>query len=190
LAFIHQEIKEKGSEEIMSEAYTGEIRIFGGNFAPQNWAFCNGQLLSIASNSALFAILGTVYGGDGKTTFALPNLNGRAAIHQGTGAGLTTRNIGANGGSATVTLLTTEMPSHHHLAACNNVPTASNEPTGAIWTEQQGRGSLPAYSVSGNTTMNLMTIDQAGGSQPHNNMQPYLGLNFIICLFGEFPSRN
>ncbi len=99
----------------MSEAYTGEIRIFGGNFAPQNWAFCNGQLLSIASNSTLFAIIGNTYGGDGKTTFALPNLSGRAAIHQGTGAGLTPRNIGTTGGSATVTLLTTEMPSHHHL---------------------------------------------------------------------------
>lgn len=174
----------------MSEAYIGEIRIFSGNFAPQNWAFCNGQLVNIASNSALFAILGTIYGGDGKTTFALPNLNGRAAIHQGTGAGLTTRNIGAAGGLATVTLLTTQMPSHNHRATCNNDQTTNIEPAGALWTEQQGRGSRPVYSVSGNTTMNALTVGQAGGSQAHNNMQPYLGVNFIICLVGEWPSRS
>ncbi|MFJ7696754.1 phage tail protein [Lysinibacillus fusiformis] len=174
----------------MSEAYIGEIRIFGGNFAPRDWAFCEGQLINIASNSALFAILGTSYGGDGRTTFGLPNLNGRAAIHQGTGMGLTARNIGEAGGSASVTLLTTQMPHHNHIANCNNVPTSNNEPTGAIWTEQQGRGSMPVYSASGNTSMNVLTIGQAGGSQPHNNMQPYLGLNFIICLYGEWPPKS
>ncbi|MGG2057468.1 tail fiber protein [Lysinibacillus pakistanensis] len=173
----------------MSEAYIGEIRIFGGNFAPKDWALCNGQIINIASNSALYAILGNRYGGDGKTTFALPNLNGRAALHQGTGVGLTPRNVGESGGSATVTLLTTQMPSHNHIATCNNTQPSNNEPTGAIWTDQQGKGSVPLYTPQVNKQMNLMTMDVAGGSQPHNNMQPYLGLNFIICLYGDWPPK-
>ncbi|MGG2113846.1 tail fiber protein [Lysinibacillus pakistanensis] len=173
----------------MSEAYIGEIRIFGGNFAPKDWALCDGQIINIASNSALYAILGDRYGGDGKTTFALPNLNGRAALHQGTGVGLTPRNVGESGGSATVTLLTTQMPSHNHIATCNNTQPSNNEPTGAIWTDQQGKGSVPLYTPQVNKQMNLMTIDVAGGSQPHNNMQPYLGLNFIICLYGDWPPK-
>ncbi|WP_286927202.1 MULTISPECIES: phage tail protein [Lysinibacillus] len=173
----------------MSEAYIGEIRIFGGNFAPKDWALCDGQIINIASNSALYAILGNRYGGDGKTTFALPNLNGRAALHQGTGVGLTPRNVGESGGSATVTLLTTQMPSHNHIATCNNTQPSNNEPTGAIWTDQQGKGSVPLYTSQVNKQMNLMTMDVAGGSQPHNNMQPYLGLNFIICLYGDWPPK-
>lgn len=173
----------------MSEAYIGEIRIFGGNFAPKDWALCDGQIINIASNSALYAILGDRYGGDGKTTFALPNLNGRAALHQGTGVGLTPRNVGESGGSATVTLLTTQMPSHNHIATCNNTQPSNNEPTGAIWTDQQGKGSVPLYTPQANKQMNLMTMDVAGGSQPHNNMQPYLGLNFIICLYGDWPPK-
>lgn len=173
----------------MSEAYIGEIRIFGGNFAPKDWALCDGQIINIATNSALYAILGNRYGGDGKTTFALPNLNGRAALHQGTGVGLTPRNVGESGGSATVTLLTTQMPSHNHIATCNNTQPSNNEPTGAIWTDQQGKGSVPLYTAQVNKQMNLMTMDVAGGSQPHNNMQPYLGLNFIICLNGDWPPK-
>lgn len=173
----------------VSEAYIGEIRIFGGNFAPKDWALCDGQIINIASNSALYAILGNRYGGDGKTTFALPNLNGRAALHQGTGVGLTPRNVGESGGSATVTLLTTQMPSHNHIATCNNTQPSNNEPTGAIWTDQQGKGSVPLYTSQVNKQMNLMTMDVAGGSQPHNNMQPYLGLNFIICLYGDWPPK-
>ncbi|QGG49632.1 phage tail protein [Lysinibacillus pakistanensis] len=173
----------------MSEAYIGEIRIFGGNFAPKDWALCDGQIINIATNSALYAILGNRYGGDGKTTFALPNLNGRAALHQGTGVGLTPRNVGESGGSATVTLLTTQMPSHNHIATCNNTQPSNNEPTGAIWTDQQGKGSVPLYTPQVNKQMNLITMDVAGGSQPHNNMQPYLGLNFIICLYGDWPPK-
>lgn len=172
------------------DPYVGEIRIFGGNFAPMNWAFCNGQLLPIASNTALFSIIGTYYGGDGKTTFALPNLNGRTAIHHGPGAGLTPRSIGEADGSSTVTLLESEIPSHNHVPNCNNIQTSGVDPTEAIWTDQQGRGSVAVYSKEVNLPMNPLAIQPTGGSQPHNNMQPYLGMNFIISLYGVFPPRS
>jgi len=174
----------------MVDAYTGEIRIFCGKFEPRNWAFCNGQLLNITSNTVLYSILHNKYGGDGKTTFALPNLNGRVAIHQGIGTGLTPRNIGSVGGSSTVTLLTSEMPNHTHIPNCNNFETPYIDPREAIWTEQQGRSSSPVYAKEVNKSMSPLVIGDAGGSQPHNNMQPYLGLNFIICLNGELPSRS
>ncbi|MET3697091.1 microcystin-dependent protein [Bacillus oleivorans] len=172
------------------DPYVGEIRIFAGNYAPKGWAFCNGQILSIAGNTALFSLLGVTYGGDGKTTFALPNLTGRAPLHQGTGPGLTTRYLGEWGGEQSVTLALNEIPAHNHLA---NAKAASGEtnPTEAIWASVPGgRGATPMYGNKIDTDMNPQNLGITGGSLPHNNMQPYLGVNFIIALEGVFPPRN
>ncbi|MFF5994929.1 tail fiber protein [Lysinibacillus sp. KU-BSD001] len=171
------------------DAYTGEIRVFTGNFAPRGWALCNGQLLSIAQNTALYAILGTKYGGDGKTTFALPNLQGKTAMHQGAGGGLTPRVIGESGGTSSVTLTVSELPSHRHIPNCNNTPDTI-EPQNSIWSGKSGRGSTNLYSTEINSPMSPLALGSTGGNQSHNNMQPYLGVNFIIYLNGEFPPRS
>jgi microcystin-dependent protein len=179
----------------MSDPFIGEIRIFGGNFPPMGWALCQGQLLSIAQNTALFAILGTQYGGDGKTTFALPDLRGRVPISQGAGTGLTPRSMGEEGGSAYVTLLTSEMPAHNHTASAVPATGSSTNPEGTVWAQTTGGGrgqpaAAPLYTAnSPNTTMSPMALAPAGGSQPHNNMQPYVGMNYIIALQGIFPPR-
>lgn len=173
----------------MADPYLAEIRMFGGNFAPRGWALCNGQLLSIAQNTALFSLLGTTYGGDGKTTFALPDLRGRAPIHFGQGPGLTPRDLGESDGTETVTLLTTEMPAHTHLLNCNNSVqfTSSPTPEGSVLGTVD---SLNLYAPNANTTMSPTSIGVSGSSQPHNNMQPYLCVNFIIALEGIFPPRS
>lgn len=176
------------------DSYIGEIRIFAGNFAPKDWAFCHGQLLSISSNAALFSILGVQYGGDGKTTFALPDLRGRAPMHQGSGAGLTPRTIGAEEGNPTVTLTQNEIPAHTHLPQAVNETGATNNPQGAVWAQapQQGKfikKDTPLYHATVDTTMNILSLTTAGNGLPHNNMQPYLGVHFIISLTGIFPSR-
>lgn len=177
----------------MADQFIGEIRIFAGNFAPKGWAFCNGDLIPISQNTALFSLLGTTYGGDGKTNFALPDLRGRAPMHQGTGPGLTQRILGDADGVASVTLLPTQMPAHTHQAGC--VTTQSNEanPSNAVWAANnaggKGGGAATGYQPTANTAMNPAAIAPSGGSQPHNNMQPYLGINFIIALQGEFPMR-
>lgn len=174
----------------MSDPFIGEIQIFAGNFAPKGWALCNGQLLPVNQSTALFSILGTMYGGDGKTTFGLPNLMGRAPLGVGAGAGLTPRNQGAQIGSQTVTLLTNQMPAHNHTVGAFDGTGPESAANGNIWAKTPGRNPPPAYSNSApNTTMNPMAIGVAGGSQPHNNMQPFLALNFIIALQGVFPSR-
>lgn len=177
----------------MADAFIGEIRVFAGNFAPRDWAFCNGQLMSIAQNTALFSILGTQYGGDGRTTFALPNLNGKAAMSQGQGPGLTARTVGQQVGSSTVTLLTTEIPAHTHTPQAVAAKGNTNIPTGAVWAETppQGRSGtqIPLYSSTPNVQMSPVAANVAGGSQPHNNMQPFLAMSYIICLNGIFPSR-
>lgn len=177
----------------MAEAFIGEIRIFAGNFPPKDWAFCNGQLMSIQQNTALFSILGVQYGGDGKTTFALPNLMGIAPIGQGTGPGLTRRNIGAKVGTETVTLLTSQMPAHSHAPVAILNPGTSGDPNGRLWSESLATGrppkQQPLYNVDVNIEMSPQALGTTGGSQPHNNMQPFLVLNYIICLYGEFPSR-
>lgn len=170
------------------DPFIGEIRIFAGNFAPYGWAFCNGQLLPIAQNTALFSLLGTTYGGDGKTNFALPNLQGRAPMHEGAGPGLTPRTLGEIGGDASVTLLTSEMPMHNHTISGCTSPGSQADPTNAVW-GTSGRGKAPAYSTTGDTDMNLQSLNSTGGSQPHNNRQPYLALSFIIAMQGIFPSR-
>ncbi|MBD8499465.1 phage tail protein [Paenibacillus arenosi] len=179
----------------MAEAYLGEIRIFSGNFAPNGWALCNGQLMPIARYTALFSILGVQYGGDGRSTFALPNLMGQAPMHQGHGPGLTPRTIGEQNGSPTVTLLQTEIPSHTHIPQAINDVGSSNNPEKQIWAQspKQGRPGReeqnPLYDTVINTPLSPHALQPTGGSLPHNNMQPYLAQTFIICLAGVFPPR-
>jgi microcystin-dependent protein len=168
----------------MSEPFVGEIRIFAGNFAPRGWAFCNGQLLSIAQNTPLFALLGTTYGGNGSTTFALPNLQGRAPMHWGNGAGLTPRQLGESSGSPTVTLLSTEIPAHTHQFT--GTASAADQASPG----QNVLADTEIYANPPNATLSPTTVGAAGGSQPHNNMMPYLGLTFIIALQGVFPARD
>ncbi len=172
----------------MSDSYVGEIRIFAGNFAPRGWALCNGQTLAISQNTALFSVLGTTYGGDGKSTFALPDLQGRAPMQQGQGAGLSKRDLGKSGGAATVALSESGLPAHAHQPGCSSSTAATASPIGAVWAvSQRGKGAL--YSPTAGDTMSSQAIAPAGGGQPHNNMQPYLGLTFIISLQGDYPVR-
>ena len=173
----------------MSEPFLAEIRIFAGNFAPRGWAVCNGQLLPISQNTALFSLLGTQYGGDGKTTFALPNLQGMAPMHFGQGPGLTDRVIGEVGGSQTVTLLSNQVPQHNHVfnagsGGRGNVTTVPNN------TNSDAPALTNIYGTSGGTQMNPSMLQPTPPSQPHDNMQPYLVLNFIIAIAGIFPSRS
>ncbi len=180
----------------MSDQYIGEIRMFGGNFAPRGWAFCNGQLMAISQNTALFSILGVTYGGDGKSTFALPDLQGRAPMHQGAGRGLTPRMLGQRGGAPSVTLLESQMPRHNHVPQAVSANGATGQgPDGAVWAQgwTAGRGGqqnpAPTCATSASTPMAAQALGPTGGSQPHNNMQPYLGVSFIIALQGDFPPR-
>lgn len=176
----------------MATPYVGEIRMFAGNFAPRFNAFCNGQLLAIAQNTALFSLLGTTYGGNGQTTFALPNLLSRAPMHFGNGPGLTPRSLGETGGAETVTLSTAQIPAHTHQASGLAANGSQGSPAGATWaTLGTGRTPPPLYAPApGNTTMNPLALAQTGGGQPHNNMPPFLAINFIIGLQGVFPPRN
>ena len=176
----------------MADQFVGEIRIFGGNFAPTGWAFCDGQLLPISQNTALFSLLGTQYGGDGKSNFALPNLQGCAPLQAGQGPGLSLRDLGETGGEQTVTLLQTEMPAHSHSAQGS---TGSNQttPVNNAWASgaKLGGGNLyfPTTPAS-NVQMNPFGTSITGGNLPHNNMPPFLGLTFIIALQGVFPARS
>jgi microcystin-dependent protein len=165
----------------MSSPYLGEIRIFSFNFAPRGWAMCNGQLLAINQNQALFAILGTTYGGNGQTNFALPNLQGRMPVHVGGGISL-----GQVGGEAAHTLNVSEMPAHTHQVNGSSTLANLGNPTGNLW----ATGNAAYNPGPPNTTMNLACIPTAGGSQPHDNMSPYLVLNICIALQGIFPSQN
>lgn len=172
----------------MSEPFIAEIRIFAGNFAPRGWAFCNGQLLPVAQNTALFSLIGTTYGGDGRTTTALPNLQGRAPMHPGQGPGLTARRLGESGGSDGITLSEAQMPSHTHTAAVHGQPGDQADPAGRSLAAS-GDGSVYA-SAQNLISMGASAVTAAGGGQPHNNMQPFLALNFIIALVGLYPSRS
>lgn len=176
----------------MSEPFIGEIRTVGFNFAPRGWALCNGQLLGIAQNTALFSLLGTMYGGDGVTNFALPDLRGRVAIHQGDGPMTSPYTIGQVGGTETVTLISTQMPAHtHNLLAFNGAPSTNNPTSTVISSAQTDEGvGVNSFAASANTAMSPASIGPSGGSQPHNNIQPYLCVNFIIALQGIYPSRN
>lgn len=170
----------------MTNVFVGEIRLYGFNFAPRGMALCNGQLLSIAQNTALFSLLGTNYGGNGVTTFGLPDLRSRVAIHQGQGPGLSSYVIGEQAGTETVTLLQTEMPAHNHLHNASNSDATDSSPQGNVPAVIPSGG----YTATPNTQMNAQSIANAGGSQPHNNIQPFLTLNYCIALVGIYPSRN
>jgi microcystin-dependent protein len=173
----------------MANPFLGEIRIFTGNFPPTGWAFCNGQLLPISQNTALFSLLGTMYGGNGTTTFALPNLQASVPLGQGQGPGLTPRTWGETGGESAVSLLASEMPAHTHTVNAVSEPGDGASPGNDLWAASVLRDRL--YATGGtNATMSPAAIGVAGGSLPHNNMQPYLGLNFIIALQGVFPPRS
>jgi len=172
----------------MSEPFIAEVKIFAGNFAPRGWAFCNGQLLPIAQHTALFSIIGTTYGGDGRTTTGLPDLQGRAAMHPGRGPGLTQRRLGEKGGNASITLTTGQMPQHTHTMMGNSELATTGDPSSAQLADTD---PLKNYGPLRDTeTLAPLAVSNAGGSQPHNNLQPFLGLYFIIALIGLFPSRS
>ena len=177
----------------MADPFVAEIRIFPFNFAPQGWAFCNGQLMPISQNTALFSLLGTTYGGDGKSTFALPNMQGNVPMHPGQGPGLTLHDLGETGGEQFVTLLVSEMPAHAHGVGRNALAGNgdSQTPVASVWAQAPaGRGTAALYQQAPATgAMNPISLTAAGGSLPHNNMQPFLTLNFCIALQGIFPPR-
>lgn len=176
----------------MSDPFVAEIRIFAGNFAPRGWALCNGQLLPISQNTALFSLLGTTYGGDGRSNFALPNLQGSAPLHAGQGPGLSLYSLGESGGSPTESLLQSEIPSHTHDArAFAAAKGDKTDPTGHFWSKAQyGRLGMSMYKTTGPQQLNAAALSTTGGGQPHNNLMPYLTLTFIIALQGIFPARS
>jgi microcystin-dependent protein len=173
----------------VADPFVAEIRIFPFNFAPKGWAFCAGQLLPLSQNTALFSLLGTTYGGDGKSNFALPNMQGNASMHPGQGPGLSLHDLGETGGSETVTLLESEIPSHpHNLMATAVTGTQSLPPINSI---SRLRGATPYLAPAGAPLVSFsgQAVTPTGGDQPHNNMQPYLTLNFCIALQGVYPPR-
>ncbi|MCC8936378.1 hypothetical protein CI1B_20020 [Bradyrhizobium ivorense] len=172
----------------MADPFVAEIRIFPFNFAPTGWAWCDGQLLPISQNTALFSLLGTTYGGNGKSNFALPDLQGRAPMHPGQGPGLSLHDLGETGGSDTVTLLESEIPSHsHQFKAYGSDPSDHFNPSGASLARSNGGNAWGAASSL--VSLAPQAISPAGGNQPHNNMQPYLTFYFNIALQGVFPPR-
>jgi microcystin-dependent protein len=172
----------------MSEPFLGEIRIFGLSFEPRGWAACDGRLLPINQYQALFSILGTTFGGDGRTVFALPNLQGRIPLGAGTGPGLTPRDLGASGGTETVALALNQLPSHNHPAKCNSGNGNQYGPANHYWA--QDAGGAKEYNASGTGPMSAGAIGPAGGGQPHGNLQPYTVVNYCIALTGIFPPRS
>ena len=174
----------------MAEPFIGQIIMFGGNFAPIGWALCDGQLLPIADNQALFSILGTTYGGDGRTTFGLPDLRGRVAVHPGAGPGLSTYSLGQKGGAEQVTLTGNEMPSHNHNSRVHSGTADSKSPVNNVLSGNTGRVASTYSSEAPDADMNAGAIANTGGNQPHSNVEPYQCVNFIIALVGIYPSRN
>lgn len=172
----------------MSEPFLGEIRMFAGTFAPRGWAFCDGQLLAVSQNDALFSLFGTIYGGDGRTTFGLPDMRGRIPIHAGTGPGLSQRRLGAEGGVEDVALTVNQLPAHSHPIQAEAAASSNNEPAGNLTAESP---SIDVY-VESPPTVNLSgeSITNVGGSQSHTNLMPFLCVHFIVALVGIYPSRN
>jgi microcystin-dependent protein len=174
----------------MSEPFIAEIRMFGFNFAPQDWAFCNGQTLPIQQNTALYSVIGVTYGGDGRTTFMLPNLQGRAPMCAGQVTGLTPRSLGQSGGAANVTLTTAQMPTHTHAVNASTSTTGNlPDPNNAIWAQVSGRNAKAYTATATPAAMNPAALSTTGGSSQHNNLMPYQVLNFCIALVGVFPVR-
>ncbi|MBK8304807.1 MAG: tail fiber protein [Pyrinomonadaceae bacterium] len=173
----------------MSSPFVAEIRIFAGNFAPTGWALCNGQLLPISQNTALFSLLGTTYGGNGKSNFALPDLQGNAPMHPGQGNGLSLYDLGQQGGSAFVTLLQSEIPVHNHTMRAHDLDLGELNAPGSTRSLAKSANATAYIPQANLTNMNFQTLAISGGSLPHNNMMPYLVLNFIIALQGVFPPR-
>ena len=169
------------------DPFVAEIRIFPFNFAPKGWAFCDGQILPLSQNTALFSLLGTTYGGDGKSNFALPNMQGNAVMHPGQGPGLSLHDLGETGGSETVSLLESEIPAHSHAFMGSQADGIARQPAGNLIANMIG---VNGYAAPGALTqMSPNALSPAGGDQPHNNMQPYLTLNFCIALQGVYPPR-
>ena len=173
----------------MSEPFVGEIRMFAGNFAPRGWAFCDGQLLAVSQNDALFSLLGTIYGGDGRTTFGLPDLRGRVPIHAGSGPGLSNRRLGSKAGAEKVTLTVNQLPSHTHTMKASTNPATETRAGGNVTASDL---AIDSYFENPPGAANLSTqaITTLGGSQSHTNLQPFLCVHFIIALFGIYPSRH
>lgn len=174
----------------MATPFVAEIRIFGFNFAPVGWAACNGQLLPISQNTALFSLIGTFYGGDGKSTFGLPNFQGSVPMHWGQGAGLSSHVVGESSGSDNVTLIGSEMPSHSHVVRAQATPANLSTPSGSATLARSSGGFAYQSSASALQTMDPNTLTPSGGSLPHNNLMPYLTLMFCIALQGVFPARS
>lgn len=178
----------------MSEPFIAEIRIFAGNFAPRGWAFCNGQLLPITQNTALFSLIGTTYGGDGRSTTGLPNLQGRVPMHPGRGPGLKARRLGEKGGAETNTLKPAQLPPHKHtIGVVDDATAGGGDATGSIFGMPGRNGSPPPYHAADDSNMvalDASAIADAGANQGYNHMQPFLTLNFIIALVGQYPSRS
>jgi len=172
----------------MSEPFIGEIRMMGFNFNPRSWAKCDGQLLAISSNEALFSLLGTTYGGDGRTTFGLPDLRSRVPVHQGRGPGLSNRPLGQKWGEESTTLSVANMPNHSHGLVCNNANGEEKAPVNGFLAVSSEDDEV--FAASGNANMNAGAIQASGGGQPFNNMSPYLTVNFCIALEGLYPSRS
>jgi microcystin-dependent protein len=175
------------------ESMMGQITLIAGNYAPQGWMLCQGQLLAIAQYDALYSILGTTYGGDGQTTFGLPNLAGRSAVHPGAGPGLSGWEAGQMNGTESVTLTTPQLATHSHGILANNTVGTTSVPTGQVPAKGLDGGSGTEYTIyetTSNTQMAAGSVTPSGGSQPHDNMAPFLAINYIICVEGVYPARN
>jgi microcystin-dependent protein len=172
----------------MAESFIGEIRMFAGNFAPLNWSFCDGSLIAISQNDTLFSLIGTTYGGDGQQTFALPDLRGRLPLHMGQGPGLSSRVIGELAGTESVTLTTQQMPAHTHQLLATNQAGNTGSPENQLLAASSPN-DIYTTDLSSPAAMNPQAIGGIGGTQPHDNMMPYLAVNFIISLYGVYPQR-
>ncbi len=171
----------------MSEPFVGEIRMFAGNFAPRGWAFCDGQLLAVSQNDALFSLLGTIYGGDGRTTLGLPDIRGRLPIHAGTGPGLSPRRLGAKGGAENVTLTVNQLPSHTHTLKATATAGNQSSPLNNVLASRAGDATYSEDTATSNMATNA--VSNIGGSRSHTNLMPFLCINYIIALVGIYPSR-